>query len=69
MTWPRGSLLRMLVLVAAAAWLAACALPRGAPPPVTRSGERLAGREFLLPGQRESTSPEPYALYSYLLFG
>lgn len=37
--------------------------------PVTRNGDdRIAGRDFLLPVQAESTTPEPYGLYSYLLF-
>jgi hypothetical protein len=39
-------------------------------PPATRNGgDRIAGRDFLLPVQAESTTPEPYGLYSYLLFG
>jgi hypothetical protein len=59
---------RSVLVVAAAVWLAACARWPQAPP-ATRVEVRLTGREFLLPGQRESTSPEPYALYSYLLFG
>jgi hypothetical protein len=68
-TGTRRRLSRALVVVAAATGLAACALWRPEPP-VTRGGEeRLTGREFLLPGQRESTVPQPYALYSYLLFG
>jgi len=67
-TRPRGNLLRIRALLMMTLWLGACALPQQAPP-VIRGGERIAGREFLLPGQRESTSPEPYALYSYLLFG
>jgi len=64
----RRALLALLILLAATTWLTAC---RTGPmsPPATRNGDRIAGREFLLPGQRESTAPEPYALYSYLLFG
>jgi hypothetical protein len=41
-----------------------------APKPASRNGgERISGREFLLPGQTESRAPAPYGLYSYLLLG
>ena len=37
--------------------------------PTRTGGERISGREFLLPGQSESRTPAPYGLYSYLLLG
>ena len=56
----------LAVLLVASVWLGGCPM---SPPPAARSGgERITGRDFLLPGQAESTTPEPYGLYSYLLF-
>jgi hypothetical protein len=44
--------------------------PGSEPTPASRNGgERVSGRDFLLPGQTESRVPAPYGLYSYLLLG
>ena len=62
----------MICLVVAASSMACNSAPKIAPPPppsTRNGGERITGREFLLTGQVESTTPAPYGLYSYLLFG
>jgi hypothetical protein len=63
----------LVILLVVIAWLGGCVqggapAPSG-PPSATIDGGRITGRDFLLPGQTETTQPEPYGLYSYLLFG
>jgi hypothetical protein len=64
----RGGALLALALALAPA--AGCRGLGESPRPVSRNGgERISGREFLLPRLAESRTPAPYGLYSYLLLG
>jgi hypothetical protein len=66
MSRAKDTLGALAILLVVSVWLGGCPVPL--PTASRNGGERITGRDFLLPGQAESTTPEPYGLYSYLLF-